>query len=293
MKDKILQLKLSLSDTEAEIFLQNGFFTRGEIRTGDMHCHQFCELHYIASGSFSVYFKESTMLLRPGNLLMLPPRIYHRFEGRSEKLKRLSFQLRLSKKRTAKANGETAYEKLFFIERPLLLNGKISELESIASLMGQKESEEMMLSLQAYFTLAFFRLCRLLREERRESESVSYSSEATVLLSNDAAIIKALRYIAENHTRRLLLAEVARFASLSPRHLERILKRNMSESFRDILTRHWISTATQLLREENDCSLEEIAALSGFGSYVSFYHAFVSIAGVSPSEFRKSKRGAD
>ena len=95
------------------------------------------------------------MLLRPGNLLILPPRIYHRFEGRSEKLKRLSFQLRLSKKRTAKADGETAYEKLFFIERPLLLNGKISELESIASLMGQKESEEMMLSLQAYFTLAF------------------------------------------------------------------------------------------------------------------------------------------
>ena len=94
--------------------------------------------------------------------------------------------------------------------------------------------------------------------------------------------------MAENHTRRLLLSEVALTVGLSPRHLERILKQSMAESFHNILTRHRISTAAELLREDKRYSLEQIASLSGFGSYVSFYHAFVAVMGKTPSEFRKT-----
>ena len=288
MKDKILQLTLSLPDTDAEIFLQNGFFTKGEERTGDMHCHQFYELHYVANGKFSFRTKDSTVAIEAGDLLILPPRLYHRFEGLSERLKRLSFEIRLVKKRESKTKGKTEYEKLFSFDEPILLSEKFPELDQLAALMGEPENEETHLSLHAYFTLAFLRICNLLRQEKHTEEKSASAALPTLPSCNDTSVIKALRYVAENHTRRLLLSEVALTVGLSPRHLERILKQSMAESFHNILTRHRISTAAELLREDKRYSLEQIASLSGFGSYVSFYHAFVAVMGKTPSEFRKT-----
>ena len=217
--------------------------------------------------------------------------MYHRIVGKSERLKRLSFEFNISKHK----NGGETYEKysriLSKIDSAELLGDNIDGLASITSRRGVIMGEEEHAAMNAYFTLCFINLFEILAERFGVSVAGKGEMVARISLSdNDYIFISALSYIKNNYMRKLSLAEVAREVNLSERQLQRLLKKKLNETFSAFLSRCRINAARAALAESENMSvsLEDIAISVGFLSYVSFFNSFKAIVGVTPREYRAS-----
>jgi AraC-like DNA-binding protein len=98
---------------------------------------------------------------------------------------------------------------------------------------------------------------------------------------------RAERYIQDNFTRKLSLAEVAAAAGLSPAYFSTVFKNEMGENFSDYLVRLRNELAARLL-VGTDRSLADIAADCGFEDQSWFSKTFKRCMGTSPGRYRES-----
>ena len=96
-------------------------------------------------------------------------------------------------------------------------------------------------------------------------------------------------FIAASLDRRVVLADAAGEACLSPFHYHRLFARAFGETPHDFLTRVRLDRAKELLARDN-CSVTEVCLASGYESLGSFSTRFRSSVGQSPSEYRKQLR---
>lgn len=96
---------------------------------------------------------------------------------------------------------------------------------------------------------------------------------------------KARSFLMTHYKRKLTLNEVAEAAGVSPFYLERLFKKETSETPRAFLDRIRIDKASRLLLTTGDSNLQ-IGYETGFPSPSHFYKVFRRIMGCSPSEFR-------
>jgi AraC-like DNA-binding protein len=61
-----------------------------------------------------------------------------------------------------------------------------------------------------------------------------------------------------------------------------------NDNFKSLINRYRIRLAIRLLSENNSRTMEDIAYSTGFNNRKSFYNAFLSIAGLSPSQFKRN-----
>jgi len=98
---------------------------------------------------------------------------------------------------------------------------------------------------------------------------------------------RAERYIQDNFTRKLSLAEVAAAAGLSPAYFSTVFKNEMGENFSDYLVRLRNELAARLLLG-TERSLADIAADCGFEDQSWFSKTFKRYMGTSPGRYRES-----
>jgi transcriptional regulator GlxA family with amidase domain len=107
----------------------------------------------------------------------------------------------------------------------------------------------------------------------------------------DATFGPLLLWIAENLREDLSLPVVARRAGMSCRTLSRRFREHVG-----ITTAAWIARArvheAQRLLETTTLSVEAVAEAAGFGSAPVLRERFVTVAGTSPSAYRRSFRPA-
>ena len=103
----------------------------------------------------------------------------------------------------------------------------------------------------------------------------------------DEIVQKALRYISNRLSDYLRVGEIAHAAQTSIRSLQRKFNRELGRSVSEEICRLRISFAMRLLTQE-DCSIKEVARLSGFGSSKRMSEVFRRELGRSPSEYRES-----
>lgn len=99
---------------------------------------------------------------------------------------------------------------------------------------------------------------------------------------------KAIQFIEENSTSKLLLEDVAAKAYFSPYHFHRIFKIITGETFNNFVNRKRIEKAAGLLLHKQEKTITEITDLVGFGSISSFSRAFKKFYGMSPKQFKES-----
>lgn len=114
-------------------------------------------------------------------------------------------------------------------------------------------------------------------------------AESTV---NDARILRGLKEAMESgHVYRdpdLTLQSLSTRLQLQHHRLSQVLNRRLYTSFRSYINRYRLEEARQLLLNEPELSVLEIAFAVGFNSKLAFNAAFSRDTGLTPSEFRKA-----
>ena len=99
-------------------------------------------------------------------------------------------------------------------------------------------------------------------------------------------IRRALEFIGDHLTGDLSLADIARAANLSERHLLRLFRDAVGVSPHQYVIRGRVERAKALLRR-TDLSIAEVAAVSGFAHHQHLNRHFMRLVGVSPERFRQ------
>lgn len=118
----------------------------------------------------------------------------------------------------------------------------------------------------------------LFSELMKNAENISESKET------DNYISKAIKYIAENYSRRISINEVAFHIGLDRSYFFKIFKYSMGISPQEHLINVRMSKAQIMLRD-SDMSCHEVAAHVGYDNYNNFSKMFKRKFGMSPKEY--------
>jgi AraC-like DNA-binding protein/ligand-binding sensor protein len=100
-----------------------------------------------------------------------------------------------------------------------------------------------------------------------------------------AAMRKAVRFIQDNYTRKISLAEIAAVAGISAPYFSTIFRKEMGENFSTYLNRMRVEKVKHLLLE-TELPLSEIAGICCFEDQSWFSRIFKTFTGISPGKFR-------
>ncbi len=100
---------------------------------------------------------------------------------------------------------------------------------------------------------------------------------------------KAMQWMADQVEEQLTLSQVAHVAAMSPRTLARRFEEETQMGFRSYLQRLRVHTGMELL-SRHQARVGEVALACGFTSIAAFTHAFKSVTGERPTDFRKRVR---
>lgn len=120
---------------------------------------------------------------------------------------------------------------------------------------------------------AGYRPCKRCRPEVGESPEVEIVRDVITFLVN-------------NYKQNIVLQDIANEVGLSPYYMERVFKKETSETPRTYLEKIRIDKAAFLLKHTSLTNLE-ICYEAGFQSPSNFYKVFRSLKNCSPSEYRK------
>ncbi|UOB18472.1 helix-turn-helix domain-containing protein [Abyssalbus ytuae] len=83
------------------------------------------------------------------------------------------------------------------------------------------------------------------------------------------------------------LMDVADLLNINRHHASQVINQHFELNFFDFVNHYRIEKAIELLEEDNDLNITEIAYESGFNNTVSFNKAFKKISGTTPSNYKK------
>jgi transcriptional regulator GlxA family with amidase domain len=87
----------------------------------------------------------------------------------------------------------------------------------------------------------------------------------------------------------ITLEEASKYLYISTRQLDRIVRKRYGKSLRSVLVDKRIAAAGHML-ENTDMSVDKIGRTVGFGSKMGFYREFSKAHGMTPAEYRNSKK---
>ena len=107
-----------------------------------------------------------------------------------------------------------------------------------------------------------------------------------VAQENNSIVQSAIKYIQDNYTSTIRLAEVAKMLSVSEEHLSRTFKKEITFGFSEYVTLIRLQKAEHMLKNEPSRAITEVAYACGFNDSNYFSYKFKKAYGVTPSEVR-------
>ncbi len=272
MDSVIQKCYFNIGNMRVEILLQGGFSKHGEVDTSDIHRHPNIEAHYIAKGNFRFQSSSIDRTAGEGALVLVPPKYYHSFSAISESFRRLSFELRLVKRKGGAPLYDTYRELFDIVTEPIVWESAPVEWKLAADHMGVLKSEEEISALSAIFNLIFVKLCELLRDYKQDHADIPTASAQVDATDTDVTFILISDYI------RAILICPCTWRMLPKRSISRLAKSNECyppSSVRaspKFCTKHALNThanALQRIRAEHLRILPpnvDFAIMSAFGS---------------------------
>lgn len=237
-----------------------------KIYYGD-HSHSFFELYLLFSGETKCALEDQELALFPGDALLLPPNVIHRYIAGDEPFIRAA--LAFSSEELPFSAKE--YKKFRF-SREIY--------ENVEFILKQSERNDI-------FTPAVIsgRLAEIVAEAARAT--VSELPPASHV-SEDPRISVAKDYIYNNRSRPITGDDVAKECSISRKQLDRIFKAQTGKTVYDYLIGVRVDYAKSLLL--GDRSIKEISYSLGFDNESSFVSFFKRHCGTSPGVYKKENK---
>ncbi len=102
---------------------------------------------------------------------------------------------------------------------------------------------------------------------------------------NLAYVMMAVKFIADNYSKRLKLGDVASHVGLTSGYLQKIFRKERKTSVIEYLLRYRIEQGCRYLVETNK-TIVEISEAIGFSDIKNFHYAFKKVLGMTPNEYR-------
>lgn len=239
------------------------------------HFHAAYEFQYVLCGEIRLQTDAGEQLLPAGTLCLVPPQLPHRFTGSADARK---FHLRLSVGRvTGEPVFDTLYRTLAAVKTVCILTDPAltARFAQLAETDMWAESAVPRARTQAQLTLLLLSLCNAAGEDT-PALPLPDSIADTELTD------RVEQYFSAHYTQPLTLGEVAAYAGISPRQLQRVLRRSFGQSFSALLRQHRLQAAYRLITSK-ELSCGAAAAAVGYETYDGFFKAFTAQYGMPPA----------
>ncbi|MDD4327695.1 MAG: AraC family transcriptional regulator [Eubacteriales bacterium] len=233
------------------------------------HAHNAVEIMYVLSGSCRVYVNSAVKNLSRNDMIIIETGVSHRLivdKGINCRMLNIEFRFRNPQHNVRLHDADCIifkdHEEILYILKDLVL-------EHQHDMMKSEEAK------QVLFRYLFLKLSRYWTDNRS--------------VGNDAVsgyVKKALEFIHNNYDRQLKVSDIADHVNINLNYLQRIFKKQMTDTIIGYLTYLRIEKA-KLLLNNTDIPVTDISAYIGISSRQYFSFLFSKYCGMSPSEFRK------
>jgi AraC-like DNA-binding protein len=131
------------------------------------------------------------------------------------------------------------------------------------------------------------RLLRMAHYLTNESHDIEH--EAGIQMESQDKAERMARIISSGYEERLTIPQIAAEVDLHPDYAATLFKRTFGTTIVSFITRHRVAHAQRLLLSTED-PIIRIAGESGFDSLSRFNRAFKQATGLTPRDYRKSRR---
>lgn len=281
-------IKLNMEDLTVKASL---YLPQDQKRTGPLHFHSTYELQYVNAGGFSVEVERKRVDLSADFVLAIAPQTFHQMIACTEDSERISMELSLERNKSGGSTFEY-YRKIFGrLDSFLCLSLSLPELREMKAVMdriGEAPRADERQVLQAYFTVAFFKISEALMA-CEQNERGGDGTKGQALFDHDFAGA-VINFIIQRYTEDITVAELAEYLGFSVRQTERIIRKNMASTFSRLLNEYRIQMAGRMISHEEKMTLEAVGYAVGYHDYHCFLKQFKRYAKVTPSAYRKSAR---
>jgi len=251
------------------------------------HKHFCSEIQWVETGTCDYICDKTTYHLHAGQLIIIPPQMYHREVSASKDFKKLSILIDVcSGKEKANAFGICYYE-TFNAKNVRIIPADGDEVKNqlvcISSLIKQAgmdnvSKERLRIACNCFFLELFVKISGDSIAKKQSDTQGAFSQE---LLVED--------YIAHQFMPGASFATLAEQLHVSPRQLHRIITQQYGINYRDKLKEIRVEIATNFLCN-TDKSISQIAELMGYSDTSSFSYFMKKATGKSPQQIRNLRK---
>ena len=273
--------------------MRNGGYQvgRGELLlqlSENQKSNKFWTLIYIREGVGMCLIEGQLKCLNEGDILFFPPRVAYSFASRdlgdeyNESINVIVFRFDSvwidSLLKTFKSLSSVVLS-LKEYHHPLMVVGpkwmKMSVLMS--DLCSADPHDEVFLVLD------------LIRHLSQESDMIPLSAATHQLEDSASRKEKIERYVSCHLYQKISLDEISSYAGMNKTYFCLFFKKHYGMSFTDYLNQKRLEIASTMLLKP-DASIADVAVACGYSTVTYFNRIFRKFKGMTPSEYRKSKR---
>lgn len=249
-------------------------FLQGEY-TFPEHIHQFPEIVYVKDGSMRITVDDQTEIMEAGDIAVIAPFRVHSFETDDYVNRWLCvFSNDFIANYLSREELFSAREKSVFHAS----NGLITYIENHLL-----DSEEKFFNLTEEVTRSFKAIIFAVYEEYLRTV------RCTKRRVQNKALTSILFYVSEHYTENISLASIGAALGYSPKYVSLCLSDIDELNLSNLVNSFRIDHAKNLL-SSTSYKMVDIAIECGFSNERSFYRAFSTMTGMTPGEYKKSKR---
>lgn len=251
------------------------------------HNHINYEIHYITSGSCLFTINDQLFLAQKGDVLIIPPQKYHGLLKNhiQPDFSQYTYYFYIDPPSTPaeKLASQTFYD---FVNNTPCIHTNSQNLLSYCLRLNEESNNKQFGYLNIYQALCSLILTETLRASKIDMPKIYQNQKVRFSDINQTCIDE---FFNKNYFSNIKIQDLANYLNFSIRYTNTILNKLYGMSFTQKLITTRLSVAKNQLIYTND-SITKICYDCGFQSHSFFNACFRKNFGITPSEFRKSRK---
>lgn len=255
------------------------------------HVHSDFEFHIIAGGKGYIAIDDKDFSVKKGELYITGPWIRHKqITDREDPMCEYCLECEIT---VIEADTSSAFltDENIYIKETLSKSYPyaFTDIYGISSAFEEvfNEAEEQKPGFLLKIQVLVYKIIIDLFRTVYLNEKLNYKYPVTRDSQDANRIQRLVKYIDANYKNRITMEDVSKILLLSPRQIDRLMKKTFSQTFHDYLLTYRLHTAEKLLMNSS-VPIEEVAYESGFSSHFYMYQAFRNRGKQPPGQYRKN-----
>lgn len=255
------------------------------------HCHSGYEIHYVSAGVLTMDCIDCSYKLSAGQMLIIPPGIYHYVRGTADDTQRMDMLIEIKKGSKSEDPEREHFLQSLLLPRPILLtedDGNRDLFRLLRKIQRTAMDTQQSAFLQRQWLKA---LCMELVLLMGTTAKEMPAEEANTVF--DGAALSTDRYIMDqffnhNYHGNSDMGMLAKELNMSVRQTDRVLQKTYGKGFREKMNECRLAVALDLLKNTTK-PMAEISEILGYGGPTNFSAFIKRQTGKTPAQIRKGK----